>query len=100
MRRPALENPDQMPRVAVADLNLQAPDGTFSIGREAFPQFGEMQTWGVHVQSDRVRIARPDAAYVEAGPSAPGQAGGELGVDEAALAFVGTAPGPPAIRPR
>jgi hypothetical protein len=86
-----------MPRVAVADLDLPSPDGTFSIGREAFPQFGEMQTWGVHVQSDRVRVAHPDPGYVEAGLSALNQACMELGVEEASIAFVETVPAPPAI---
>lgn len=86
-----------MPRVAVANLNLPIPNGTFSIGREGFPRFAELDVRGVHVQSDRVRVAHPDAAYVEAGLSALNQACVELGVEEASIAFVETVPGPPAI---
>lgn len=84
-----------MPHVAVADLNLPVPDGTFSIGREGFPGFVEMHARGVHVQSESVRVAHPDSVYVEAGLSALTRACVELGVEEASIAFVETVPGPP-----
>jgi hypothetical protein len=84
------------PRVAVAALNFAPPDGTFLIGREAFPQFDQMRALGVHVQSDRVRVAHPPPAYVEAGLSALTEACVELGVPEAYIAFVETEVEPPA----
>jgi hypothetical protein len=86
-----------MPRVTVADLNLPTPGGTFSIGREGFPGFAEMHAWGVHVQSELVRVAHPDATYADAGLAALTQACVELAVDEAFIAFVETVPGPPTI---
>ena len=49
---------------------MSTSDGTFTIGRDEFPQFEEMRRLGVHVQSERVRIARPTEAYVDAGLSA------------------------------
>jgi 8-oxo-dGTP pyrophosphatase MutT (NUDIX family) len=83
------------PRVAVAELPLDAPEGTFTIDRETFPQFAEMHRRGVHVQSDVVRVAHPDKAYVETGLAALREAAIELGVPEAYIAFVDTVPGPP-----
>ena len=85
------------PRVGVAHLSLPAPDGTFSIGRELFPQFEEMRARGVHVQSDRVRVANPSQAYVDAALSALTEASIELGVPEALVAFVETVDRPPAF---
>ncbi len=83
------------PRVAVAHVAVSSPDGTFSIGREAFPQFEEMRAIGVHVQSDRVRVAQPSAAYVEEALAALTEASIELGVPEVLVAFVETVDRPP-----
>jgi len=85
------------PRVAVARLNIESPDGTFQIGRESFPQFTLLKRVGVHVQSDLVRVATPDPAYVEAALAALTEACLELGVPEASVAFVDTVPPPPAV---
>src|SRR5438445_8001392 len=54
------------PRVGVANLKIDSPDGTFQIGRESFPQFASLERLGVHIQSDLVRVADPASAYVEA----------------------------------
>ena len=51
------------PRVTVARLPVDSADGTFAIGRDAFPQFGVFERLGVHVQSDRVRVADPDPVF-------------------------------------
>ena len=89
-------HPDPVqPRVAVAQLRVSAPDATFSIGRELFPQFEEMRARGVHVQSDRVRAAFPPEAYVETALSALTEACVELAVPEAYVAFVETVDRPP-----
>jgi hypothetical protein len=94
--RPTTRHPDRVqPRVAVAQLSARTPDGTFSIGRELFPQFEEMRARGVHVQSDRVRAAFPPAAYVETALSALTEACVELAVPEAFVAFVETVDRPP-----
>ena len=85
------------PRVAVAPLPVSSSDGTFTIGRDEFPQFEEMRRLGVHVQSERVRIAHPTQAYVEAGLSALREACVELGIPEAYVAFVETVEPPPAV---
>jgi len=53
------------PRVSVGTIPLESPDGIFTIGRDAFPNFSWFAHLGVHVQSDRVRVAHPDEAYVE-----------------------------------
>ena len=78
------------PRVAVADLKVDSADGTFEIGRESFPQFTFLERLGVHVQSDRVRVANPDPAYVQAALTALTEACLQLGVPEAAVVFVDT----------
>jgi hypothetical protein len=83
------------PRVGVADLPIHSPDGIFEIGREAFPQFGFFKRLGVHVQSDRVRLATPDPAYVDAALIALGEAARQLGVPEAFVVFVDTVIPPP-----
>src|SRR6266550_4142856 len=83
------------PRVAVADFKVHAPDGTFHIGRESFPQFGYLRYLGVHVQSDQVRLADPDPTYVEAALTALTEASRELGVPEASVVFVDTVVPPP-----
>ena len=85
------------PRVAVANLSVSTPDGTFPIGLEAFPRFEEMRAMGVHVQSDRVRVAHPPDPYVEAALSALTEACSELGVPEAFIAFVETVEQPPTV---
>jgi len=85
------------PRVAVATISVSTPDGSFPIGRDAFPQFEEMRARGIHVQSDRVRMAHPPEAYVEAGLAALREACVELGVPEAYITFVDSVDTPPAI---
>jgi len=85
------------PRVAVANVRVDTPDGTFSIGRELFPDFEALERAGVHVQSDRVKPAHPDAPYVETALTALAEACEELGVPEARVAFVETATSPPAF---
>jgi hypothetical protein len=84
------------PRVAVANLRIDSADGTFQIGRESFPQFAFLKRLGVHVQSDLVRVAHPDPAYVEAALTALTEACRQLGVPEASVAFVDTVIPPPA----
>jgi len=84
------------PRFAVADLRVDSADGTFEIGREAFPQFALLRRLGVHIQSDQVRVANPDPAYVEAALTALTEACLQLGVPEASVAFVDTVIPPPA----
>jgi hypothetical protein len=84
------------PRVGIADLNVESADGTFTIGREAFPQFSRFARLGVHVQSDQVRVANPDPAYVETALVALAEACTQLGVPEAYVAFVDTVVPPPA----
>jgi len=85
------------PRVAVAGIPVSAPDGTFTIDRDEFPQFEEMRRRGVHVQSERVRIAHPSDAYVEAGLAALREACAQLGIPEAYLTFVETVEPPPTV---
>jgi hypothetical protein len=86
------------PRVGVASMTIDAaPDGTFSIGRDAFPEFAHMDGLGVHVQSDRVRIARPEPAYVDTALAALREACIQLGVPEASIAFVDSAVPPPSV---
>ena len=84
------------PHVGIATLNVESPDGTFTIGREAFPQFSVFARLGVHVQSDQVRVANPDPAYVETALTALTEACLELGVPAASVAFVDTVIPPPA----
>ncbi len=83
------------PRVSVATLPIDSADGTFLIGRDAFPQFAHFERLGVHVQSDRVRLADPDPAYVEAALTALREACRELDVPEAQVTFVDTVIPPP-----
>jgi hypothetical protein len=85
------------PRVAVARLPVASADGTFSIGREAFPQFDFYKRLGVHVQSDQVRVAEPDPTYVETALAVLAEACLQLGVPEASVAFVDTVVPPPAF---
>jgi len=83
------------PRVRIADVPVESADGTFSIGREAFPEFGFFRRLGVHVQSDQVRVAMPDPAYVETALTALDEACRQLDVPEASIAFVDTVIPPP-----
>lgn len=85
------------PRVAVTTIALAAADGTFTIGREAFPQFASFKRLGVHVQSDEVRVAHPDPAYLETALTALAEACQQLGVPEASVAFVDTVVPPPHV---
>lgn len=83
------------PRVSIATLPIDSPDRSFFIGRDAFPEFAAFERLGVHVQSDQVTLAHPDAAYVEAALSALLEACRQLGVPEAQVAFVDTVIPPP-----
>ena len=85
------------PRVAVANVALESADGTFAIGRDAFQQFTFFERLGVHVQSERVRVANPDPDYVETALSTLAEACLQLGVPEASVAFVDTVEPPPAF---
>ena len=84
------------PRVAVADFTPEAADGTFHIGRESFPEFAFLKRLGVHVQSDQVRVAHPDPAYVETALAVLAEACRQLGVPGASIIFVDTVIPPPA----
>ena len=86
---------DQEPVVAVAKLDIESADGTFTIGRDEFPQFAFFAKLGVHVQSDQVRLAEPDPRYVETALTALAEACRQLGVPEAYVAFVDTLIPPP-----
>lgn len=83
------------PRVGVAQIEVTAADGVFTIGRAAFPDFDRYARLGVHIQSDRVRIATPSPDYVEAGLTALADACRELGIPHADIAFVDTVVPPP-----
>jgi len=83
------------PRVAVADFRPDTADGTFQIGRESFPEFAFLKRLGVHVQSDQVRVAHPDPAYVQTALAVLSEACRQLGVPEASIAFVDTVIPPP-----
>lgn len=83
------------PNVSVAAIPVASPDGTFSIGRDQFPDFEAFQRRGVHVQTDRVRVAQPDPEYVETALAALAQACQELGVPHAEVAFIDTVVAPP-----
>src|SRR4051812_11684882 len=93
---PFRDTPTMQPRVRIADVDIASPDGTFTIGREEFPDFSRFARMGVHVQSDQVRVAHPDRRYVEAGLAALAEACSELGVPGAEIAFVDTVVPPPA----
>jgi hypothetical protein len=83
------------PRVTVARVPVDSADGTFTIGRDAFPQFAFFKRLGIHVQTDQVRLANPDPAYVETALTVLGEACRQLGVPEASIAFVDTVIPPP-----
>ena len=84
------------PRVSVGRIPLESTDGIYTIGRDAFPKFGFFARRGVHIQSDRVRVAHPDARYVETALGALAEACRLLGVPEASVVFVDTVEPPPA----
>ena len=83
------------PTVRVAALDIESADGTFTIGRDDFPQFDFFARLGVHVQSDQVRVAHPAPAYVETALTVLAGACRQLGVPEAEVAFVDTVVPPP-----
>ena len=78
-------------------MPLESADGTFTIGRDAFPQVAWFARLGVHVQSDQVRVAHPDPEYVETALNALTEACRQLDVPEASIAFVDTVVPPPAV---
>ncbi len=84
------------PRVTVGEIPLGSADGTFEIGRDAFPEFAHFERLGVHVQSDQVRLAHPDPQYVETALAALGEACRQLDVPEASIVFLDTVVPPPA----
>ena len=83
------------PRVTVATVPVDSADGIFTIGRDAFPQFASFERLGIHVQSDQVRLANPDPAYLETALTVLAEACQQLGVPEASIAFVDTVVAPP-----
>ena len=83
------------PSVSVGVIPLASPDGIFTIGRDAFPKFSWFARLGVHVQSDRVRVAQPDQGYVETALTALAEACRQLGIPEASIVFVDTVEPPP-----
>ena len=83
------------PRVEVGKIPLESADGTFEIGRDDFPEFEVFERLGVHVQSDQVRVANPDPAYVETALKALDEACRQLDVPEASIVFVDTVVPPP-----
>jgi uncharacterized protein YjaZ len=78
-------------------MPLESADGTFAIGRDAFPQFAVFKRLGVHVQSDQVRVAHPDPEYVKTALRALDEACQQLDVPEASVVFVDTVVPPPAF---
>jgi hypothetical protein len=60
-----------------------------------FPDFAAYEARGIHVQSDRVRIATPDPGYVETALAVLAEACRQLGVPEAYLVLVDTVVPPP-----
>ena len=78
-------------------MPLESTDGTFTIGRDTFPDFGRWARLGVHIQSDRVRVARPDPEYVQAALDALDEACRQLDIPEASIVFVDTVEPPPAV---
>jgi hypothetical protein len=85
------------PRIDVAQIPLESTDGTFTIGRDSFPDFGLYARLGVHIQSDRVRAAHPDPEYVQAALDALAGACRQLGIPDASIVFVDTVEPPPAV---
>src|SRR6476660_9171117 len=73
----------------------ESTDGTFTIGRDDFPDFRRLARLGVHIQSDRVRVAHPDPEYVQAALDALDEACRQLDIPEASIVFVDTVEAPP-----
>jgi hypothetical protein len=71
-------------------MPLESTDGTFTIGRDTFPDFGRLARLGVHIQSDRVRVAQPDPEYVQAALDGLDEACRQLDIPEASIVFVET----------
>lgn len=84
------------PRVSVGTIPLESSDGIFTIGRDDFPTFSWYARLGIHVQSDRVRVAHPDGAYADTALTALAEACRELDIPEASIVFVDTVEPPPA----
>ena len=78
-------------------MPIQSPDGIFTIGRDEFPKFGFFARLGVHIQSDRVRVAHPAPAYVETALNALDEACRQLDIPEAQIVFVDTVEPPAAV---
>jgi hypothetical protein len=85
------------PSISVGTVALESSDGTFTVGRAAFPAFSRFARLGVHVQSERVRIADPAPLYVETALAALDEACRELDIPEASIVFVDTVEPPPAF---
>jgi hypothetical protein len=85
------------PRVTVGKMPFESADGTFTIGRDEFPDFHLLARLGVHIQSDRVRVADPDPVYVQTALNALDEACQQLGIPEASIVFVDTIEPPPAV---
>ena len=85
------------PRVGIAAIPVASADGSFSIGRDDFPDFARYERLGIHVQSDQVRIASPEPAYVQTALTALLEACRELAVPHAEIAFVDTVIPPPSV---
>src|SRR4029078_5231537 len=83
------------PRVGIAHIEVTATDGTFTIGRETFPDFDRYARLGVHIQSDHARFPRPPHKTAEAAWTALAEACRELAVPHADIAFVDTVVPPP-----
>ena len=83
------------PRVGLAEIPIVSADGTFTIGRDDFPDFTRLARLGVHVQSDQVRLAHPDPGYVATALAALDDACLQLDIPEASVAFVDTVVPPP-----
>src|SRR4026209_2125936 len=83
------------PRVGVAHIEVTAADGTFTIGREAFPDFDRYARLGVHIPSDRGRIANPPTGSGETALPALAEACRELSIAHADVAFIDTVVPPP-----
>ena len=78
-------------------MPLDPTGGTFTIGRDAFPDFGRLARLGVHIQSDRVRVAHPDPVYVRTALDALAESCQQLGIPEASIVFLDTVEPPPAV---
>ncbi len=78
-------------------MPLGSTDGTIIIGRETFPDFDRLAHLGVHIHSDRVRVAHADPEYVQTALDALTEACRQLRIPEASIDFVDTVEPPPAV---